>query len=57
MEHPVDIRCDLDLDHLHTHAMIHDDVVLLIWGIDDDGIGVIMGGDFATLFPGRSVED
>jgi hypothetical protein len=44
------IRCDLTVDHLMSHVMLHDGFVLLMWGLDDDGQGTITGGALCPLF-------
>lgn len=38
------LRCSLPEDHLESHAIMHDNVVLLAFGLDDHGGGVINGG-------------
>lgn len=46
---PMKVRCDRTQDHLDAHAVLHDGTVLLSWGMDDDGIGVLNGGVMAPL--------
>ena len=44
------LRCDLSVDHIPSHALMHDDLVLLAWGMNDIGEGTILGGVLWPLF-------
>lgn len=50
---PTDNRvpCTRLYDHLETHACVVGGVILLAWGMGDNGKGLISGGVLAPLFP------